>query len=355
MLRDAEVGSFSDGPLHHDWPVKLPRPGELLRCTVGPGEAVAYDHRTLVASLESGGSARAVEGGGVRRQRCSRLSLSEALGRPFDEATGAARQERQVVELRLWPLLQDLPAGRRHTESRHDTVSDETQWAFHRSSQKQPLIGGGSKARPLEEPQVSGPLREECKACSQLPKPSKPLATPLPRRRKTSRGCDVGQGPSSSPSFVAKDLKGEYVADFFAGVGGVAKACRHLGFAAKEWELNRGSEFDLTSRSVLRKIKKDVNARLVIAAMLAPPCSSFSVARDRTAVIRNRLHPWGLPDDQLLPGDQIKVRVGNQCFQAALQIITWLDRHRIPWILENPAASKCWFLPPLQNFSNHRV
>lgn len=121
-----------------------------------------------------------------------------------------------------------------------------------------------------------------------------------------------------------------------------------FGLCRKKWEISRGSEFDLTSRWVLKKIQKDINARLVIAAMLAPPCSSFSVARDRTAVIRTKAVRWGLPYDQLSPTDYIKVQTGNRCFKAALQIVQWLDQLRIPWILENPATSKCWRLPPLQ-------
>ena len=86
--------------------------------------------------------------------------------------------------------------------------------------------------------------------------------------------------------------------------------------------------------------------------MLAPSFSSFSVARDRTAAIRTRQFPWGLPDDQLLDTDRTKIQQGNQCFKAAIRIISWLDIHHIPWILENPATSKCWYLPPLQKLES---
>lgn len=79
--------------------------------------------------------------------------------------------------------------------------------------------------------------------------------------------------------------------------------------------------------------------------MLAPPCSSFSPARDRTRVIRTRQHPWGL---QGLPAHEVaKVKLGNQCFRSAVKIIRWLDEAGIPWILENPHSSKCWYLPRL--------
>ena len=86
------------------------------------------------------------------------------------------------------------------------------------------------------------------------------------------------------------------MADFFAGSGGVARAARALGFSAREGELLQGENHDLTRPCVQRKIQFDIQKGLILAAMLAPPCSSFSQARDRTRVIRSRDHPWGLPD-----------------------------------------------------------
>lgn len=79
--------------------------------------------------------------------------------------------------------------------------------------------------------------------------------------------------------------------------------------------------------------------------MLAPPCSSFSPARDRTRVVRSRDFPYGLPD---LPAhEQVKVDVGNNCVKSALKIISWLDKRNIRWIPENPRSSKTWYLPEM--------
>lgn len=87
--------------------------------------------------------------------------------------------------------------------------------------------------------------------------------------------------------------------------------------------------------------------------MLAPPCSSFSRARDRTMVIRTPSHPWGLPG--LPMHEQQKIAEGNACFWAALKFIKWLDKHNIPWILEQPSSSKAWYLPEVVALeqSNH--
>ena len=139
-------------------------------------------------------------------------------------------------------------------------------------------------------------------------------------------------------------------ADFFAGHGGVSRAARAAGFSAREWELLKGENHDLTRPVVLRKIQYDIKKGLIIAAMLAPPCSSFSPARDRTRVIRSRAFPWGIAG--VPPHEVEKLEVGNACILAALKIIKTLDRHGVPWVLENPHSSKMWYLPPLVDFQN---
>ena len=108
--------------------------------------------------------------------------------------------------------------------------------------------------------------------------------------------------------------------------------------------------YDLTDRRVIFKIREDIRRGRIVAVMLAPPCSSFSPARDRTSVIRTRSSPWGLPG--LSEKDQQKVEQGNSCIKAALEIIGDLNKYTIPWILENPHCSKMWFLPPLQKLVN---
>ncbi len=147
----------------------------------------------------------------------------------------------------------------------------------------------------MAKPQECGQVRKACKVGGKFPGPGSISSTSLPSRRATVRGCDAQSIPRSNTSFKAKRLKGQYVADFFAGVnGGVAKACRKLGYRAKEWEISRGKCFDLTCSTMLRLIQQDIAAGLILCAMLAPPCSSFSIARDRTAVIRSQQFPWGL-------------------------------------------------------------
>lgn len=144
-------------------------------------------------------------------------------------------------------------------------------------------------------------------------------------------------------------MRGRYVADLFAGSGGVSRAIRNMGFSAREWELPKGDDHDLTKPAVVFKLQEDIRHKKIIAVMMAPPCSSFSRARDRTKVIRSPQFPFGVPG--LSEQDAAKVNLGNACFATCVKLIRLLNKYDIPWILENPHSSKCWYLPSLQRLS----
>ncbi|CAE7336322.1 unnamed protein product, partial [Symbiodinium sp. CCMP2456] len=141
---------------------------------------------------------------------------------------------------------------------------------------------------------------------------------------------------------------GFYLMDLFAGSGGVAKAVRKLGFTAKEWDLLWGAKFDLVKPEVLKRVRSDIRSGYVLGAMLAPPCLSFSAARDRASAIRTAEYPWGVPDFYLKQKDRNSLHEGNRLFESVIQVIRWLDDLSLPWILEHPRSSKCWLLPPVQ-------
>ena len=348
-LRDEASRSYPDGFVHHDGCLSL---HQAQRTAQVPGvlthQAFAPSDGALVLAAEPRRAARTLQNRGVRRQHPFGLRLSEALGPAFVQGIDNQRRRRAVVELRLWPLLQSVSGSDRSLGSGRHPVPDETQWTINRSEQGPSALDRGSKARPVEKSQEPGSLREVGPSGCQLPTASAARPTALPARRVTSRGCDVWPGPCSSATFQAKGLKGQYVADLFSGHGGVASQCRLLGYAAKEWELERGAQFDLTQPRVLRRLQRDISTGLVLAAMLSPPSASFSVAKDRTGFSRTVDFPWGLPPEFLSPADFEKVQHGNRIFQAALKIINWLHTRRIPWVLENPATSKCWLLPELK-------
>jgi hypothetical protein len=83
-----------------------------------------------------------------------------------------------------------------------------------------------------------------------------------------------------------------------------------------------------------RGLKTAARMKQLLGAMLAPPCSSFSVARDCTSVIRTATHPCGLPG--ISHEDQQKVDLGNACVRAAVDLIRCFNRHSVLGILEQP-------------------
>ena len=137
-------------------------------------------------------------------------------------------------------------------------------------------------------------------------------------------------------------MKGKWFGEFFAGCGIISKAVRALGFSTREWELLRGQEGDLTRQSVLRPVRQSIDRGELLAAFLAPPCGSFSIIN--ASVRRSSDDPWGL-GPQSTDKARASVSLGNSCMKSAIQIIRWLEKKQIPWILEHPQTSRAWYLP----------
>ena len=120
----------------------------------------------------------------------------------------------------------------------------------------------------------------------------------------------------------------------------VSKKIRLAGFSAREWDLLHGASGDLCVPKVRRPIKQDLACGRCIGLMLAPPCSSWSAARDRTYPIRSRKFIRGIPG--LKASDLAKVDLGNAALDAALDLARAAQSAGAPWILENPHTSKMW-------------
>jgi hypothetical protein len=140
-------------------------------------------------------------------------------------------------------------------------------------------------------------------------------------------------------------VSGSYVADCFAGCGVVSNKVRAAGFAAREWELLNSPAHDLCNPKVRAPIVADLARGRCIGLMLAPPCSSWSVARDRTYPIRNERYPMGIP--HLKPEDKAKIKIGNDTMHAAVTLARAAHEHGRPWVLENPHSSKMWRAPAM--------
>ena len=106
---------------------------------------------------------------------------------------------------------------------------------------------------------------------------------------------------------------------------------------SREWDLLHGAAFDLSSMQTARVIAGDIAAGRVAALMLAPPCSSFSIARTRTSPLRSLAFPWGLPT--LRGKGRLVAEAGSQALRVVFRILRAAERHHVPWVLEQPRSS----------------
>ena len=129
----------------------------------------------------------------------------------------------------------------------------------------------------------------------------------------------------------------------------MTRASKFFKVPAHTYEIERGPQFDLCKRANLRRLCRDARERRLIAAMLATPCTSWSMARNRTNVIRNRLEPWGIrfPAKPLSERDKASLDMGNRTMRATLELIRCFEQEGVPWCLENPATSNMWHVPQL--------
>jgi hypothetical protein len=131
--------------------------------------------------------------------------------------------------------------------------------------------------------------------------------------------------------------------DFFCGSGRVAAACRSQGFRAKNWDIAQGPAYDLTDGKIQERLGRDFDSGSVIAAMLAPPCTTFGPGGNRTFKLRTQTSPWGIDSALLSDVQRERVDRGNKQLRAAFWIIRRLHANKIPWILEHPVGSFAFF------------
>lgn len=171
-------------------------------------------------------------------------------------------------------------------------------------------------------------------------------------KNKSSAGLHDGYRLDQDRLYARRKFKHGtwFVADIFGGCAGVAKSVINKGSRSRVWDINiHAVGGDLTHPKSKRAMKRLVRQGFLFSAMLAPPCSSLSPARDRTYPIRAPEDPWGksLPR---IAADEEKVAIGNVCLEATLEILEYFCGHNIPWIWENAQRSKMWFVPEVLQF-----
>ena len=106
----------------------------------------------------------------------------------------------------------------------------------------------------------------------------------------------------------------------------------------------------MTRPQVIRHIEQDAARKRIIAAMLAPPCGSFSAINRFSG--RSRQDPWAAKFCHATEYMRLSVATGNRCMRAALQLIRIFEKHKVPWILEHPRTARSWWLPQLQRIAS---
>ena len=129
-----------------------------------------------------------------------------------------------------------------------------------------------------------------------------------------------------------------YFVDGFAGNLGITRGSFEAGLNARFFDTKYGEKYDLTLPRVYRTILNDISNGAVLAANLAPPCGTFSVAFDRGTAVRSAKIPWGF--ENLPQTLQQQVRTANQTMRIALRIFGHCLRNGIPGILENLQTSR---------------
>ena len=103
-----------------------------------------------------------------------------------------------------------------------------------------------------------------------------------------------------------------YIADSFSGSDAVRKAGLRQGIECRSWDIKHGPTGDLLRRDVLLSIISDIKSGKILGIALAPPCASWSQARNRSKVIRSRQYPWGIPLQDLTDSELASLLHGNK-------------------------------------------
>jgi hypothetical protein len=135
--------------------------------------------------------------------------------------------------------------------------------------------------------------------------------------------------------------------DIFGGCGNVAVAAQRLGRESFIVDTRYGDIGDVCKPAFVSWLTAQASNNLIAGAMLAPPCSSFSLAISRSGkALRSAAHPRGKPIP-LTAVEKDRIELGNKSLDAAIAVIHVLNRFSIPFVFENPSSSYMWHDVPL--------
>ena len=153
----------------------------------------------------------------------------------------------------------------------------------------------------------------------------------------------TGPSKASDPHIDYTEVaqRGPLFYECFAGSAGLSAAVRALGLPVVADEASQGGTnfaVDEEVASLKGNLEKWQADGRKIALHLAPPCSTFSRARDRGS--RTRLRSKKFPAG--LPGKRDRVQEANRIALAAWNLASWAASRGMLVSMENPRTSYLW-------------
>ena len=133
------------------------------------------------------------------------------------------------------------------------------------------------------------------------------------------------------------------LADLFAGDRAIALTATNQGLRAHSWGIRYDTIWqDLLNPVVQRSILRDLKNHAIVAAVLAPPCQTFSIAQNRASAIRTTEEPWGVTDRALTPKESELIKLCSALAHVAVNFFRQCVASRVPACVEHPRTSRLW-------------
>lgn len=212
---------------------------------------------------------------------------------------------------------------------------------------------GHTAARTMEKPGLGTTLPKRSTACPDIRQASKRRAAAGNKGRRKPAG-HTAKG-ALSPGVPQVLTMGVFL-EIFSGCGILGKTiARDNNWPVLLWDWTLGANYDLRRRENRWKIIGWFRAGFIRGSHLGTPCNTFSRARDRPPgppPLRSDTHVLGLPG--LSPGDTQKVSEGNLYMRFSVAVLLLCLKLRIACTLENPARSRLWLCPSVQQLLRKR-
>ena len=185
---------------------------------------------------------------------------------------------------------------------------------------------------------IGAPIRETGSGAGSLP-PHARVGAPLGTQARARGGGAVA--PESRRPVLRQNrhtaLK-PFIIELFSGCQSFTRAVRRGRLRAFSFDINQGSEGDLSRKSVFSRIFKLLSSGQCRGIMIAPVCTTYSIAR--RPALRSKQRPRGLKD--LNQWEQDQVDYANRLVDRTVAILDRACLLSTPWIVENPLSSLLW-------------